>query len=108
MNLPVTRRVQRVQHTPAQVLVPQKAPEYEIAFVGPEGVVRVDLNPGTRHRHQVGCRLDVRYRPAEHCVERRSDSARFTVAFGGLPVVLGTGGAVYRTFRIRRCRKLTA
>jgi hypothetical protein len=43
----VTRRAQRVQHTPAQLLVAQKAPEYEVAFADPEGVVRMDLNPGT-------------------------------------------------------------
>jgi hypothetical protein len=89
---------------PAQVLVTRKAPEYDVAFTGPGGVVRVDVKTGTRERYQVGSRMNVRYRPAEHRVERATSSARLFIVLGGLLVVIGTGGATYRIVRTRRCR----
>ncbi|MEV6638616.1 hypothetical protein [Amycolatopsis sp. NPDC051371] len=90
---------------PAQVLVAQKAPEYEVAFAGPDGVVRVDIKLGARDRYQVGSRMNVRYWPAEHRVERATDGARFLTAFGGVLVVIGAGGAGYRVVRARLRRK---
>jgi len=89
---------------PAQVLVAQKAPEYEVAFAGPDGVVRVDIKTGARERYQVGSRMNVRYWPAEHRVERATSSARLFIVFGCLLVVIGTGGASYRIVRNRRRR----
>jgi hypothetical protein len=92
---------------PAQVLVAQKAPEYEVAFAGPDGVVRVDIKPGTRYRYHVGSRMDVRYWPAEHRVERATNSAQLMIAFGSLLVVIGAGSASYRIVQARRRRMPT-
>ncbi|WP_146060534.1 hypothetical protein [Amycolatopsis sp. CA-128772] len=89
---------------PAQVLVAQKAPSYEVAFTGPEGVVRADVTTGNKHHYQVGNRMDVRYWPDQHRVERAGDGARFSVGAGAVLVLLGLGGAGYRLVRTRRNR----
>ncbi|MEV4049896.1 DUF3592 domain-containing protein [Amycolatopsis sp. NPDC049688] len=89
---------------PAQVLVARKAPDYEVAFAGPDGVVRADVTSGNKHRYRVGDRMDVRYWPDQHRIERADDGARFAVGFGALLVVVGLGGAGYRVVRARRRR----
>jgi hypothetical protein len=88
----------------AQVLVAQRAPEYEVAFTGPDGFVRVDINGGIRYRYRVGSRLDVRYWPAEHRVERATNAARYVIVFGALMVLIGAPAAGYRIIRARRRR----
>jgi hypothetical protein len=88
----------------AQVLVVQKAPQYEVAFTGPDGLVRADVTTGNRDHYQVGSRMDVRYWPGEHRIEQAGDGARFLVGFGAVLVVAGLGGAGYRLVRTRRAR----
>ncbi|MFJ1766817.1 hypothetical protein ACIOD2_41265 [Amycolatopsis sp. NPDC088138] len=89
----------------AQVLVAQKAPEYEVAFTGPDGFVRADVKVGTRERYRVGSLVNVRYWPAEHRIERASSAARVFVVFGCLMVVIGAGGATIRIVLARRRKR---
>jgi len=88
----------------AQVLVAQRAPRYEVAFTGPDGFVRLDLDLGHRIRYRVGNQVNVRYWPAEHRAEPATTGARYLILFGALLVLIGGVGAGSRIILDRRRR----
>lgn len=91
---------------PARIVAVLKSPTYTVAFEGPFGARRMDVQKtDERGRRQVGETINVRYWPDTGRIRTVSAAPQLFLAFGIPIVVIGLGGVTYRVVRVRRRRR---